>query len=160
MWGCLYVSLHEGRTFQVVSESHVQPETNAFHLDSVGYALTRIRSPCRGKEAHTKVEEKSRINNIYIKNPSGCVMWEERLYFVSSKVEWWDLHVGSASVRGLLHCCHCRECWSCCPHCLPGGPAACFWGNIFHLNNYTTGIAHAALFCCAEEYFSNANNWA
>lgn len=68
------LSMKKDRTSQVVSDCHVQPETSIFQIDSVGYALSSIRSQCWCKKAHTKVEEKSRIEKMCIKNPSGCMM--------------------------------------------------------------------------------------
>ena len=89
------LSMKKDRTSQVVSDCHVQPETSVFQIDSVGYALSSIRSQCWGKEAHTKVEEKSRIEKIYIKPPSGCMTQDRKdLFCVLLRWEmgWWDLH--------------------------------------------------------------------
>ena len=61
------LSIKKDRTSQVVSACHVQSESSVFQINSVQYALNSSRSQCWDKEAHTKIEEKSRIEKIYIK---------------------------------------------------------------------------------------------
>lgn len=75
-------SMQTDRTSQAVSDCPVQPETSVFQIDSVGCALSSIRSQCWEKEAHTKVEETSRIEKMYIKVVVRCKIG--KIYFVSS----------------------------------------------------------------------------
>lgn len=63
----------------------MQPETCVFQVDSVGCAVISSRSQCRGKEAHTKVEEKSRSEKIHMKKSPGCMM-QDRLNCVFPKI--------------------------------------------------------------------------
>lgn len=74
----LLLSMKKDRTSQVVSACHMQPESSAFQIISVKYALNSSRSQCWDKEAHTKVEEKSRIEKTYIKNSSDCMMQDRK----------------------------------------------------------------------------------
>lgn len=67
-----------------------------FQTDSVGYALSSVRSQCWGKEAYTKLEEKSRVEKMCIKKPSGCMMQDGKdLFCVFLRLEagCWDLHI-------------------------------------------------------------------
>jgi len=93
---CPTLSTKKDRTSQVVSDCHVQPETSVFCIDSVGYALSTIRSQCWGKESPTEVEDKSRIGKMYVKNPSGCMTQDRKdlfCVFLRWEVGWWDLYV-------------------------------------------------------------------
>lgn len=63
----------------------MQPETSVFQVDSVGCAVSSSRSQCWGKEAHTKVEEKSRSEKIHMEKSPGCMV-QDRLNCVFPKM--------------------------------------------------------------------------